>query len=58
MYRRATLLASRMDLLPADPFAAVGFVVGVLLVALLLLVLWDTWQYHRVPHGPRRPRRH
>ncbi len=31
----------------ADPFAVIVLIVAVLATALLVLVLWDTWHYHR-----------
>ena len=37
----------------ADPFAVLALLRAALLAGLLLLLLWDTWQYHWVPRVPR-----
>jgi hypothetical protein len=39
-----------------DPFFIVAVLFGTLAVPLVVLILWDTWQYHRVPSS-RLPRR-
>jgi len=40
----------------ADPFAVIALIITVIATALPVLVLWDTWHYHRRSgYTARRP---
>ncbi len=46
--RDSPLVWSGMERL-ADPFAVIALIIAVIATALLVLVLWDTWHYYRLP---------